>query len=733
MDGRCFAVLVSFGFAAEVPCAGLPFRCEPGGEPVPCRPVSAFNWPAILDLLRSDEAAVLLGASPALHGEVIAAVKSGEGFADSIHNVAWSVHAGVFSRNQVRNRFWQNTAGWAPCEAAAVEEAKGLLSTLQVGGTWVAPRGSRRLSPPRVGAVQPRSWLNETLQRSADGLAGRLFEFYPPVADSNFVGGKSSYSSLHEDFPYTVNGLVALAAAAGHHRVGVLADEAIERLLATSAGGWLGPDEWPLLKEESEEAMAERFGRLSGSLWARFPALQALVQYAEWRAKEPGDRGCRAFFAAEAFVLELGRRLDEGRVRLVAWSSARWPELLWVLQALRGPRAPRAACGAAAPDGLALKRLAWLARLQGYDWQRWFSNETFPKKALSREEFSLYSHGVNNAVAIKFAALWSGEVDAADAAEASLDAWHQLRRYHGVASGAIGADEHLAGRAPHRGTELCVVVESMRSLEEAYAAMPNRPELADSLEVLAFNSLPAAVSDDHWTHQYLTQSNAAFAGIESVQETEDNDGPHLSKVFGNVGLDATLYGLSPNFPCCTVNFAQGWAKFVASGLWLFEDGGGQLGLHETPLLLSAAFAPSSISVPAPVGGEVELSTAYPFDPEGLLRYNARGIRPPLQLLVRVPQWADLERSEAAGAPGRFLLKDVATERPSTLVLPIEEPNAEWEVRFVPKPLLREGVAGASIQFGPLMFVQPISHRAVPFAFGRWAIWSRCTSSSCSSR
>ena len=79
----------------------------------------------------------------------------------------------------------------------------------------------------------------------------------------------------------------------------------------------------------------------------------------------------------------------------------------------------------------------------------------------------------------------------------------------------------------------------MRSLEEAYAAMPNRqippktigsqlllgarPELADSLEVrgprsvvlpssrarhllevLAFNSLPAAVSDDHWTHQQLS-------------------------------------------------------------------------------------------------------------------------------------------------------------------------------------------------------------------------------------
>ena len=32
---------------------------------------------------------------------------------------------------------------------------------------------------------------------------------------------------------------------------------------------------------------------------------------------------------------------------------------------------------------------------------------------------------------------------------------------------------------------------------------PGRPELIDALERLAFNALPAAVSDDHWTHQYF--------------------------------------------------------------------------------------------------------------------------------------------------------------------------------------------------------------------------------------
>ncbi|CAE7546082.1 unnamed protein product [Symbiodinium natans] len=585
---------------AEVPCAGLPFHCVPGGQPVPCRPASAFNWPAILELLRSDEAAAVLGASPALLSEVLAAA--------------------------------DGAAGGAPCDVAAAAEAKTRLATLQAGGTWLAPRQRRGLVPPPLGAVQPGGWLNETLQRSAEGLAGRLFEFYPPVVDSNFVGGRSSYSSLHEDFPYALNGLVALAAAAGQQRVTALCDEAIERLLAASSGGWLGPDDWPSLVEEPEEAMAERFGQLSGSLWARFPALQALVQYGEWRAKVPGDRGCRAFLAAEAFVLELGRRLDEGRLRLVAWSSARWPELLWALQALRRAKGPRALCGAPAPDGLALRRLAWLARLQGYDWHRWFSNETFPKQALSREEFSLYSHGVNNAVALKFAALWSKEMGDATA-EASLFAWRQLQQHHGVASGAFGADEHLAGREPHRGTELCVVVESMRSLEEAYAAMPDRPELADGLEVLAFNALPAAVSDDNWAHQYLTQSNAAYAGIESVEGAEDDEGPRMSKTFGNVGLDATVYGLSPNFPCCTVNFAQGWGKFVALGLWLFEDGGRDLGLSETPILLSAAFAPSVIAVPAPVGGQVELSTAYPFNPEAGGVYKGQSICEPLSDFV----------------------------------------------------------------------------------------------------
>ena len=104
----------------------------------------------------------------------------------------------------------------------------------------------RYFTAPPLGTVQPTGWLRTTLQRSADGLAGRLFEFYPPVTDSNFVGGSSSYSSLLEDFPYALNGLVPLAAVTGDPRLGQLCEKAVRKVIATqSQDGWLGPDEWP--------------------------------------------------------------------------------------------------------------------------------------------------------------------------------------------------------------------------------------------------------------------------------------------------------------------------------------------------------------------------------------------------------------------------------------------------------------------------------------------------------
>merc|ERR1719321_902286 len=82
------------------------------------------------------------------------------------------------------------------------------------------------------------------------------------------------------------------------------------------------------------------------------------------------------------------------------------------------------------------------------------------------------------------------------------------------------------------------------------------PAIADAALRLGLNGLPAAVSRDHFARQYITDPDGRVAG--------------LAEKFGNVHEDATVYGLETNFPCCTVNFPQGWLKLLA-GAWLRDD------------------------------------------------------------------------------------------------------------------------------------------------------------------
>ena len=81
-----------------------------------------------------------------------------------------------------------------------------------------------------------------------------------------------------------------------------------------------------------------------------------------------------------------------------------------------------------------------------------------------------------------------------------------LDLYHGQATGIFTCDEHLAGRSPSQGTELCTVVEAMYSLE-VLAGIVGDPRLGDRLEQLAFNALPATFKKDMTAHQYDQQCN----------------------------------------------------------------------------------------------------------------------------------------------------------------------------------------------------------------------------------
>lgn len=92
----------------------------------------------------------------------------------------------------------------------------------------------------------------------------------------------------------------------------------------------------------------------------------------------------------------------------------------------------------------------------------------------------------------------------------------------------------------------------MYSYEQLYACTGDEKWL-ERLELAAFNALPAACSDDMWAHQYVQMSN------QMACETFPG-----KSVFRTNGPDAHLFGLEPNYGCCTANFGQGWPKLALS-------------------------------------------------------------------------------------------------------------------------------------------------------------------------
>jgi DUF1680 family protein len=258
--------------------------------------------------------------------------------------------------------------------------------------------------------------------------------------------------------------------------------------------------------------------------------------------------------------------------------------------------------------------LAGQLKGQGFDWRNLFENFPFPGK-VARDQAKHDSHGVNNAMGLKTAALWHliskdpGDRDATSRMLRTLD------EFQGLPNGMFSADEHFAGRNPSQGTELCTVVETMFSLELDLAVLGD-PWLADRLEKIAYNPLPGGQTADLWGHQYDQQPNQVLCSLSR-------------RDWGTNGPESNLFGLEPNYGCCTANLHQGWPKFAAS-LWMASGDDG---------LALAAYAPSQVRTSVKgVDVTVDETTEYPFRERISLAVTpAAKVRFPLY--VRIPGWA----------------------------------------------------------------------------------------------
>ena len=435
-----------------------------------------------------------------------------------------------------------------------------------------------------LGAVKPEGWLRSQLEIQASGLTGNIDDFWPDLVNSAWRGGEGE---AWERGPYYLDGLVPLAYLLDDKILIRKVNTWIEPILASSRdSGWYGPiknkDRWPL-------AVANKVLMQYYEATGDNRSIEVLKKYFRYLYDTPPDwpdkdwRGVRAMENA-----------------VTGYWLYRQTKEAWILDVIKS---------------IQHNSSDWTSYYEKFPWDSAASADK--KIPLNWNADGLTAHVVNNAMAIKYPGLWFQQSKDERFKKASLMSIDKYDLNHGQAGGRFSGDEHLSGKTPDRGTELCSIVEYMFSLEELYEILGDN-RLADRLELLTFNALPGTTTPDMWAHQYDQQSNQVL--VTGGKRAWSTNGDY-----------SNIYGLMPNFACCLANMHQGWPKFTQS-LWMATNDNG---------LVAVAYSPSIVKAKVGKGIEVSVTeeTDYPF--KGSIKFKMsmkESVRFPFYL--RIPGWAE---------------------------------------------------------------------------------------------
>ena len=498
----------------------------------------------------------------------------------------------------------------------------------------VAPLGPAAFASLPIGAIRARGWLAEQLRLSAEGLSGHMMDVWADVGpDSGWLGGRGEN---WERGPYYARGLLALAHTLPHAPLIRRAQAWVEwSLQSQRADGFFGPadnDDW----------------------WPRMPMLDAL----RWYYEATGDArvlACITAYLRYQLTHLAAKPLD-------AWAKPRGGDnldtALWLYNRTG--------------DAFLLD-IADLIHQQTSDWIRELGGDGPPDEGFE------FGHGVNRAMGFKEPVVYFQRSKDPRHLAVLRRGWERTLAHHGQIQGTFSSDEFLHGRGSTQGTELCTIVELLSSFETALR-IGGEAWLADAIERVAYNALPASLSADHRGHQYFELPN----------QVECTPGGRNFHIHHETDL---LFGVTPGYGCCAANYHMGWPRLVHH-LWLATR---ERGLAATLL------APCEVHAAVGDGEEVRISeaTAYPFDDE--IRFTVQTRTPAcFPLSVRIPGWAERYEVMLNGKPlsvpnaSDFLTvsRTWADGDTLTLKLPMTVRVSRWD-----------GAVG--VERGPLVYALPI--------------------------
>ena len=496
--------------------------------------------------------------------------------------------------------------------------------------------------------ITPRGWMKKQLEIQAASLSGELYRVWRDVRDSKWIGGDAEG---WERVPYWLDGFIPLAFLLRDEEKIAVAKKYVDAIFAGQAeDGWI----CPCTEEE----------RPGYDMWGLILLTKVLVVWHgctdDARVEPALRRALRNFYD----------RMKAGTTVIDRWAKARWFETFFALTWLD-----------AQGHEDWITELAQMLHDDGADY---LSFEELWKTPLNKWTFE--THVVNAAMAVK------GESAGAELRGLKNDAapeklWRTLMKYNGMAAGIFTGDECLSGLSPVQGCELCAVVELMFSME-TLGRVFGKTAWFDRLEKVAFNALPATISEDMWSHQYVQLSNQI--ACEKFGGTPP---------FRTNGKEANMFGLEPNYGCCTANFNQGWPKLALSAFARSAHG-----------IASCVFVPAQVDTSIEgVPVSVALDTYYPY--RSKLTYTVRTASPiAFDLDIRIPAFASgmtIDGETVTAKRGFYTLRRTWEG----------ESQVEVELTFAPK-LVNRPHDLRTAEYGPLVFALKIENQKTKLEYVR---------------
>ena len=478
--------------------------------------------------------------------------------------------------------------------------------------------------------LKPSGWLLRQLEIQAEGLSGNLHKIWPDIRDSAWIGGNREG---WERVPYWLDGFIPLAYLLENEDMIATVKKYIDAILsAQEDDGWICP--------------CKKGRRPIYDTWALQLICKTLKVYYDCSKDE---RIPEVIYRALKNYYEL---LSNGTIKLFGWAKYRWFETFISLNFLYEKYKE---------DWII--ELAKTIKKQGFDYNTAIDSWKKPSHMWLRK-----THIVNLAMMLKSEAV-SHDLLGDDYTDNAEKLRKILDKYNGTAFEGFTGDEVLSGIDPTKGTECCAVVEQMYSYEELFAHTGDT-KWAERLEVLAFNALPATLTEDMWTHQYVQQVNQVACQKTMIMAPWSTNGPY-----------AHTFGLEPNFGCCTANFNQGWPKFALSTF-----------MHKGDTILSSVMLPSVLN---DNGIKIRLETNYPF--ENKMRYYIDTERD-FNFEIRIPSFAKNLKINGENTEANILEFAIKTGK------------TEIEFEFDVTPFFKERPNNLyALQMGSLLFSVPIKY------------------------